>query len=128
MRGGLLVTVIRSALLVGSGALWFAGLRLFVRSGLSRRRKVAWSVFLLLVGVGVGFVFPLTQVWSKFLLALTILPVLAVADVWLLRSGRGFSFWVRACGFEVCTVFAAAGVARSLFDIAGITSFVERAG
>lgn len=71
---------------------------------------------------------PLAQLWSKFLLVLTILPILALADVWLLRSGRGFSFWVRACGFEVCTVFATAYVARSLLDIAGITPFVERAG
>ncbi|TMQ70046.1 MAG: hypothetical protein E6K81_13500 [Candidatus Eisenbacteria bacterium] len=52
---------------------------------------------------------PLGQLWSKFLLLLAILPLLAAADVWLLRSGRGFTFWVRACGFEVGTVFAAAG-------------------
>lgn len=125
---GFLVTIIRSALLLGSGALWFAGLRLFIRSELPRHRKFTWSVFLLLVGAGVGFVLPLAQLWSKFLLVLTILPILALADVWLLRSGRGFSFWVRACGFEVCTVFATAYVARSLLDIAGITPFVERAG
>lgn len=119
------MTVIRLALLVSSSVLWFAGLRLFVRAQLSRQRKFTWSVFLLLVGIGLGLVLPLTQLWSKFLLVLTILPVLAVADVWLLRSGHGFSFWIRACGFEVCTVFAAAGVARSLFDIAGITPFIR---
>jgi hypothetical protein len=122
------VTIIRLALLVGSGVLWFAGLRLFVRAELSRRRKFTWSVFLLLVGVGLGLVLPLTQLWSKFLLVLAILPVLALADVWLLRSGHGFSFWMRACGFEVCTVFAAAGAARALLDIARIAPFVGRAG
>jgi len=83
---------------------------------------------LLLVGLGLGLVLPLTQLWSKFLLVLMILPVLAVADVWLLRSGHGFSFWIRACGFEVCSVFAVAGVVRSLFDIVGIKPFIERAG
>lgn len=122
------MTIIRLVLLLGSCVLWFAGLRLFVRSELPRYRKFTWSVFLLLVGVGVGFVLPLAQLWSKYLLVLAILPVLAVADVLLLRSGRGFSFWVRACGFEVCTVFATAYIARSLLDIAGITPIVERAG
>ena len=83
---------------------------------------------MLLVGIGVGFVLPLTQIWSKFLLVLTILPVAAVADVWLLRSRRGLLFWIRACGFEVCSVFAVAGLARSVLDIAGMTPFVQRAG
>ena len=51
---------------------------------------------------------PLSQVWTKFLLLIVILPVLGLADVLLLRSGRGLSFWIRACGFEVCTVFGVA--------------------
>lgn len=122
------MTVIGSALVVGSGALWVAGLRLFVRSELSRRRKLTWSAFLLLGGVGVGVVLPLSELWSKFLLVLALLPLLAVVDVWLLRSERGLSFWIRACGFEACSVFGAAAVARWVFDIAGITPFVARAG
>jgi hypothetical protein len=121
------VTAIEWALLAGSGGLWFAGLRLFFRSALPRHRKLTWSAFLLLVGGGVGFLLPGAQVWSKFLLVLVMLPLLALADVWLLRSGHGLSFWVRACGFEVCTVFGAAGVARALFDVARITPFLERA-
>ena len=59
------MTVIGSVLVVGSGALWVAGLRLFVRSELSRHRKLTWSAFLLLVGVGVGVVLPLSELWSK---------------------------------------------------------------
>jgi hypothetical protein len=50
---------------------------------------------------------------------LLVLPALALADVLLLRSERGVSFWVRACGFEVVTVFAAAAAARLLVDLAG---------
>jgi hypothetical protein len=79
---------------------------------------------LLLAGIGIGLVLPLGQVWSKFLLAVAILPVLAATDVFLLRSGHGLSFWVRACGFEICTVFAAAGTARYLLDLVGVRSFV----
>lgn len=120
------MTAIEWALLAGSGGLWLAGLRLFLHSALPRHRKLTWSVFLLLVGVGVGFLLPAVQIWNKFLLILAMLPLLALADVWVLRSAHGLSFWVRACGFEVCTVFGAAGVARSLFDAARITPFVAR--
>jgi hypothetical protein len=105
--------------------LWLSGLRLFLRTDLSRRRKIGWSAFLVLVGVGVGAVLPLEQVWSKFLWLLAILPVLGAADVFLLRSGRGLSFWIRACGFEVCTVFAAAAGARYLLDLAGVAPLVS---
>lgn len=71
------------------------------------------------VGFGIGAVLPLGQLWSKFVVVLLILPALALADVLLLRSGRGVAFWVRACGFEVVTVFAAAAIARVLLDLAG---------
>jgi hypothetical protein len=110
----LLVTVI-----VGAAVLWTAGLRLFLSSGLTRARKIRWSAFLVIVGAGIGAALPFGQLWSKFLVVLLILPALALADVLLLRSERGVSFWVRACGFEVVTVFAAAATARLLLDLAG---------
>jgi hypothetical protein len=109
-----LVTVI-----VGASVLWVAGLRLFLSSGLTRAKKIRWSAILVIVGFGIGVVLPLGQLWSKFLVVLLVLPALALADVLLLRSGRGVSFWVRACGFEVVTVFAAAATARMLLDLAG---------
>ncbi|MEX1185976.1 MAG: hypothetical protein WEA80_05245 [Gemmatimonadaceae bacterium] len=94
------------------------GLRLFLRSDLSRRKKVAWTVFLLLAGFGIGLLLPLAELWSKFLVLVVILPALGLADVWLLRSGRSLSFWIRACGFEVCTVFGTAAATRLLLDLA----------
>lgn len=117
--------LVRTAILLGAGVLWFAGLRLFLQSDLSRRKKVGWTVFLFLVGIGIGVVLPLSQVWSKFFLLMVILPVLGLADVMLLRSGRGLSFWIRACGFEICTVFGAAAAARFLLDLAGAAAFVS---
>lgn len=116
--------LVRTLILVGAGVVWFAGLRVFLQSDLSRRRKVGWTTFLFLVGIGIGVVLPLSQVWSKFFLLIVILPVLGLADVLLLRSGRGLSFWIRACGFEVCTVFGAAAAARFLLDLAGAAALV----
>jgi hypothetical protein len=109
----------RIAIVVGAGVMWFAGLLLFLQSDLSHTRKVRWSAFLVLVGVGIGVVLPLGQVWRKFCMVIVILPVLGLADVLLIRSGRGLSFWIRACGFEVCTVFGVAGAARFVLDLAG---------
>jgi len=120
-----LVTLV---VLVGSGVLWAMGLQLFWLSPLSRGRRVSWSAFLVLVGIGIGLLLPLGQIWSRFLVLMLGLPVLAVADVWLLRSGRGLSFWIRACGFEVCTVFGIAGVARYVFDLVGVAAFARRTG
>ncbi len=71
---------------------------------------------------------PLSELRSKFLMVLALVPLLAAVDVWLLRSEHGLTFWIRACGFEACSVFGAAAVARWVFDIAGITPFVARAG
>lgn len=48
MANSSLSDVIRLAVLAGSTALWFAGLRLFLRSGLATRRKQAWVALLLL--------------------------------------------------------------------------------
>jgi hypothetical protein len=111
--------LVQTVIIVGAAGLWLAGLRLFIHSGLSLARKVGWATFLVGVGIGAGAVLPLSQVWTKFVLLVMILPLLAVADVFLLRSRRGFSFWIRACGFEVCTVFGAAAAARLLLDMAG---------
>ena len=110
--------LVRIALVTGAGVLWFAGLRLFLRSDLSRTRKAGWTAFLVLVGIGIGVVLPLSQVWSKFLVLILIVPALGLADAWLLRSRRGPSFWIRACGFEVCTVFGVAAATRFVLDLA----------
>jgi glucose-6-phosphate-specific signal transduction histidine kinase len=118
----------RSAVLIGAGALWVAGLRLFLRSDLARARKVRWTAVLVFVGIGIGVVLPLAQVWSRFLLVLLILPILSLADVFVFRSGRGIGFWIRACGFEVCTVFAVAAAARLLLDLTGVAAFGRAAG
>lgn len=120
----MLALLVRVALVIGAGVLWFAGLRLFLRSDLSRTRKVGWTAFLVLVGIGIGVVLPLSQVWSKFLLLILILPALGLADVLLLQSGRGLSFWIRACGFEVCTVVGVAAAARFFLDLAGVAALV----
>jgi hypothetical protein len=116
--------LVRIALVIGAGVLWFAGLRLFLQSGLSRARMVGWTALLGLVGVGIGVVLPLSQLWSKFFLLILILPVLGLVDVLLLKSGRGLSFWIRACGFEVCTVFGAAAAARVLLDLVGAAALL----
>lgn len=111
--------LIRITVVVGGGILWLAGMRLFLQTDLSRWRKLGWTAFLLLVGIGIGVALPLSQVWNKFLWLIVILPALGLADVWLLRFGRGLSYWIRACGFEVCTVFVAAAAARYLLDLMG---------
>ncbi len=120
MLGGLA----RIAIVVGAGVVWFAGLQLFLQSDLSRTRKVGWTAFLVFVGIGIGVVLPLTQVWSKFFLMIVILPALGFADVLLLRSRRGLSFWIRACGFEVCTVFGVAATSRALLNLVGVAALV----
>lgn len=121
----MLELLVRIGLVIGAGVLWFAGLRLFLQSGLSRRRKVGWTAVLVLVGIGIGVLLPLGQVWRKFFLLIVLLPALGLADVLLLRSGRGLTFWIRACGFEVCTVFGAAAAARFFLDLAGAAALVS---
>ena len=120
----MLKLLVRIVIIIGAGTLWFAGLRVFLQSGLSRTKKAGWTMSLVLVGIAIGVVLPLSQLWSKFLLLIVVLPVLGFADVWLLRSGRGLSFWLRGCGFEVCTVFAVAAATRFLLDRAGAVAFV----
>jgi hypothetical protein len=117
--------LVRIAIIIGAGVLWFAGLRLFLQSDLSHIRKLGWPAFLVLVGIGIGILLSFSQLWSKFLLLILILPVLGFADVLLLRSGRGLSFWIRACGFEVCTVFGVAAAVRLLLNLAGAAALVS---
>ena len=117
-------SLVRIAIVVGAAVLWLSGLRLFAQSGLSPARKVGWATFLVVVGIGIGIVLPLRQVWIKFSLLVVILPVLAVVDVLLLRSRRGLSFWIRACGFEVCTVFGVAAAVRLLLDMVDTAALV----
>jgi hypothetical protein len=119
--------LVRVAIVVGAGVVWFAGFRLFLQSDLSRARKVGWATFLVLVGIVIGVLLPVNHLWSMFLLLIVISPLLGLADVLLFRSGRGLSFWIRACGFEVCTVFGVATATRFVLDHAGLAAFVSAA-
>ena len=65
---------------------------------------------------------PSSQVWSTFSLLIVLLPAFGLVDVLLLRSKRGVRYWIRACGFEVCTVFGAAVAARFFLDFAGVAA------
>ena len=114
----------RFVVLITSAALWLAGLRLFLRADLSPRHKRFWSLGLAGAGVVIGLLLGGAALWNKYLLLLAMLPALAAADVLLLRSQRGWSFWLRACGFEVGTVFGVAGIARLLCDLAGVRALV----
>lgn len=96
--------------------LWASGIRLFLRSPLSRPRKVGWTLLLITTGAVIGGLLSLPQIRNRFLVLLVTLPILAVADVQLARSNRSFSFWLRACAFEICTVFATAATARFTID------------
>lgn len=116
-----------ASLLVAAALLWAAGLRLFLAAGMTTRRKLLWSAFLVAAGIAIGFVLPLREVAIKFLWVLAILPILAAIDVFLLRSSRGLAYWIRACGFEVVTVFAVAAGARWILDRVGVGPIVERA-
>jgi hypothetical protein len=107
------------AIFLGLGpVLWASGVWLFCRASLSLPRKLAWALFLVAVGLAIGRVLPLEGIRNRFLVLLASLPFLALADVRLARSDRGFAFWFRACAFEVCTVFGSAAIGRSLFQFA----------
>lgn len=105
--------------LVVAAALWGAGLSLFLQSRMTTRRKIAWSCFLVLIGLCVGVVLPLRDIWNKFLWMMAVLPLIAAADVFVFRSTRGLTYWIRACGFEVGTVFALAAAVRYALDVVG---------
>lgn len=68
----------------------------------------------------IGLLLPGAQVWNKFLILLALLPFLGASDILLLRSRRPLSFWIRACGFELGTVFGMAGITRLLCDRMGV--------
>jgi hypothetical protein len=97
-----------------AGALWASGAWLFVHSALTPLRKIVWTLFLLAAGMAIGAFLSMEAIRIRFLIVLAILPVLAVVDVTLARSNRTLAFWLRACGFEVCTVFGAAALIRLL--------------
>ena len=99
-------------------------MRLFLSSGLTRRRKVTWSAALVAIGMMIGFMLPTDVILRRFLVLLLALPLLAAFDLLVLRSQRTFAFWVRACGFEVCTVFAVAAISRYFLDAAGVAPLV----
>jgi len=92
--------------------LWASGVWLFSHSGLAPRKKALWAVFLAALGVAVGLLLPLVAIRNRFIVLLALLPVLALLDLKLARSHRTLLFWVRACSFEVCTVFACAALTR----------------
>lgn len=92
--------------------LWASGVWLFARSGLTPRKKALWATFLVIIGAAIGWLLPLVAIRNRFLVLLMLLPILALIDVKLARTKRTFSFWLRACAFEVCTVFASAALAR----------------
>ncbi len=108
---------LRSVLpLLAGGVLWCLGLQLFLRSGLSLRRKILWTSFLVLVGATIGTLLPGPSIRHKFLLLLVAIPLLAAVDLAFLEPARRLSFWLRACGYEVCTVFGVAGAVRFVLD------------
>jgi hypothetical protein len=117
---GLAGTLLFMTIFTAAAVLWIAGLRLFLRSSLTTRRKLIWSGILLAVGAAIGLILPYEAILNRFVLLIAALPILAAFDLFILRSGRTFSFWLRACGFEVCTAFAAAFVARWILDYAGV--------
>ena len=120
-----MLELVESAVFFGIGPiLWASGAWVFVHSGLTRRRKISWALVLIASGALIGYVMPFSMIRSKFLLLLTLLPLLAVADVWLARSNRGFAFWFRACSFELCTVFGPAAMFRFILDALEIGSLL----
>jgi hypothetical protein len=81
-----------------------------------------WTVCLVGTGALIGVLLSQPQVWKKFLILLALLPALGAIDIALLRSQRGLSFWIRACGFELGTVFGIAALTRLLCDTAGFAA------
>lgn len=109
--------ILESLLFFGIGPLlWASGLILFLRSPSSLRRKVIWTLVLVTMGVVVGWLLPASAIREKFAIVIVLLPLLALADVTLMSSHRGFMFWLRACGFEICTVFAVAAWCRFVIN------------
>jgi len=89
---------------------------LFCRASLSLPRKLGWALFLVAAGLVIGRVLTLEGIRNRFLVLLASLPLLALVDIKLAKSNRGFVFWFRAWAFEVCTVFGSAAVSRIIFQ------------
>lgn len=104
------------ATLISGALLWALGLRLFLRTELSTHRKIVWTAFLIAVGLAIGALLPAPSIGRKFILLLVALPVVAALDLAFFKPRRTLSFWLRACGYEVCTVFGVAWLARALLD------------
>lgn len=112
-----LLNVVAWSIFLGLGpVLWASGLWLFLRSSLSPVRKTAWAILLVCIGIAVGYLLPLPSIRNRFFVLLMALPLLAIVDVKLAKSHRQFSFWLRACSFEICTVFGSAALTRLTFD------------
>jgi hypothetical protein len=88
------------------------------------RWKLIWSAFLVVVGIALGFTLSLSDLGTKFLWLLAILPILAAVDVLALRGRRRFTYWIRACGFEVVTVFGTAAICRAVLNQIGVAPLV----
>lgn len=104
-------------LVAGAAVLWVAGLRLFLSSGLSLGHRLIWSAVLVVTGAAIGALLSQDGISIRFIIALALVPLLGLADVLVLRSKRAWSFWLRACGFEVCTVFGIAALVRKSLDV-----------
>jgi len=112
-----LLDVVAWGVFIGLGpVLWSSGLWLFLFSSLSRPRKTAWVAFLVALGVAVGYGLSFSSIRNRFLVLLAALPLLAMVDVKFAKSDRRFSFWLRACSFEICTVFGSAALTRITLD------------
>jgi hypothetical protein len=112
-----LLEAIAWAIFLGLGPiLWASGVWLFSTTPLTLARKVAWTLFLVTVGIVIGRVLPMEGIRNRFLVLLASLPLLALVDIKLAKSNRSFVFWFRACAFEVCTVFGCAAIIRIIFQ------------
>lgn len=94
-----------------------SGVWLFIHSSLERRKKIIWTLVLIALGAVIGFLWSFDMIRKKYFLVLLMLPLLAVLDVWLAISERSFSYWFRACAFELCTVFATAAIFRYILNL-----------
>lgn len=111
--------------LIAGALLWVPGLRVFLRSELSTGHKIVWTSFLFAVGVAIGALLAGPSIWHKFVRLLVVLPVLAALDLAFLKPRRTLSFWLRVCGYEVCTVFGVASLTRIVLNRLGISPLLS---
>lgn len=79
---------------------------------------------LVFVGSAIGSLLSMDKIRHKFFFILMIVPLLALIDLWLAKSTRRFSYWFRACTFELGTVFGVAVIVRSVLDKFRISSWI----